>query len=135
MVKDATLPNAAPSPTNSNFVAPNFIKRAFESRGNKTSNVQQVYRALGSPEVHRIVLLSSMYHTAMNTFSQLRLDILTGNNSNISSILSLITWYTRVGLCYQGEVLYNMWLFLCSLGPTCGLRTFLDRSKSCSTCA
>ncbi|GJQ75479.1 hypothetical protein Trydic_g17567 [Trypoxylus dichotomus] len=106
MVKDVALPNVATSPTNSNFSTSNFIKRAFESRGNKT-NVQKVYRALGSPEVHRIVLLCSMYHTALNTLSQLKLDILTG-------------------LCYQGEVLYNLWLFLCSLGPNCGLKTFLD---------
>lgn len=77
MVKGMALPGAT-SPTNGNSTTQNFIKRAFESRGNKT-NVQKVYRALGSPEVHRIVLLCSMYHTALNTLSQLKLDILTGN--------------------------------------------------------
>lgn len=77
MVKDVIPPNVSTSPTSSNFVTPNFIKRAFESRSNKT-NVQKTYRALGSPEVHQIVLLCSMYHTALNTLNQLKLDILTG---------------------------------------------------------
>ncbi|XP_022906806.2 ubiquitin-protein ligase E3B [Onthophagus taurus] len=106
MVKDVSLPQVAASPTTSHFSGANFIKRALESRGNR-ANTQRVYRSLGSPEVYRIVLLCSMYHTALNTLTQLRLDILTG-------------------LCYQGEILYNLWLFLCSLGPNCGIKTFLD---------
>lgn len=31
------------------------------------------------------------------------------------------------GLCYRDSILYDLWLFLCSLGPCCGLKTFLDR--------
>lgn len=31
-----------------------------------------------------------------------------------------------LGLCYQDKLLYNMWLFLLSLGPNCGVKIFLD---------
>lgn len=67
------------SPTQSvNFAGGNFLKKMLENRGNKTSNPKN-YRALGSPEVHRVVLICSMYHTALHTLTQLQLDILTGN--------------------------------------------------------
>ena len=31
-----------------------------------------------------------------------------------------------LGLCYQDKVLHHLWLFLCSLGPNCGLKAFLE---------
>lgn len=37
-----------------------------------------------------------------------------------------VSFFLILGLCYQGAILYNLWLFLCSLGPNCGLKTFLD---------
>uniref|UniRef100_A0A1Y1M0Y6 HECT-type E3 ubiquitin transferase n=2 Tax=Photinus pyralis TaxID=7054 RepID=A0A1Y1M0Y6_PHOPY len=104
LVKDVESPQAATS--SQNRTNPNFFKRAIEARVNR-ANVQKSYRALGSPEVHKIVLLCSLYYTALNTLTQLRLDILTG-------------------LCYQDRILYDLWLFLCSLGPNCGLKIFLD---------
>ncbi|KAF2900658.1 hypothetical protein ILUMI_05537 [Ignelater luminosus] len=110
LVKDTEPPNSTSNSAHSrgqnHFMGGNFLKRALESRTNRT-NTQRPYRALGSPEVHRIVLLCSLYYTALNTLTQLRLDILTG-------------------LCYQDRILYDLWLFLCSLGPNCGLKTFLD---------
>lgn len=107
LVEGVEPPQTSNSPTqNSHFSGASFFKRALESRSNK-ANVQKTYRSLGSPEVHRVVLICSLYHTALNTLTQMQLDILTG-------------------LCYQGGILYNLWLFLCSLGPNCGLKTFLD---------
>lgn len=82
LVKDTEPPNvqtnSAQSRGQNHFMSGNFLKRALESRTNRT-NTQRPYRALGSPEVHRIVLLCSLYYTALNTLTQLKLDILTGN--------------------------------------------------------
>ncbi|XP_050304811.1 ubiquitin-protein ligase E3B [Anthonomus grandis grandis] len=97
------------------FVGGSFFKKMLENRGNKTSTMKS-YRALGSPEVHRVVLICSMYHTAFHTLTQLKLDILTG-------------------LCYQNTILYDLWLFLCSLGPNCGLKTFLDHLAFNTKCS
>lgn len=70
---------------------------------------------LGSPDVQQVVLTCSLYHTALNTLTQLQLDILTG-------------------LCYHNSFLYNLWLFLCSLGPTCGLKSFMDHLAMNTKC-
>lgn len=79
LVDGVEPPQSNNSPThNSHFSGTSFFKRALESRSNKT-NVQKVYRSLGSPEVHRVVLVCSLYHTALNTLTQMQLDILTGN--------------------------------------------------------
>ena len=51
--------------------------------------------------------MCSLYQTAIKTLSQLRIDILNG-------------------LCFGDLLLRTLWLFLNSLGPTCGLRSFLD---------
>ncbi|KAK4876027.1 hypothetical protein RN001_012449 [Aquatica leii] len=112
LVKDVEPPAVA---TTSHNRTHNFFKRAIESRVNRT-NVQRSYRTLGSSEVHQIVLLCSLYYTALNTLTQLRLDILTG-------------------LCYRDRILYDLWLFLCSLGPNCGLKTFLDHFAINTKCS
>ncbi|KAJ8917808.1 hypothetical protein NQ315_010714 [Exocentrus adspersus] len=104
----------AVSPTQS-LSGANFFKKVLENRSSKNV-VQKSYRALGSPEVHRVVLICSLYHTALNTLTQLQLDILTG-------------------LCYQNCILYDLWLFLCSLGPSCGIKTFLDHLAICTKCS
>ena len=77
LVQNVESPQPSPSPQNINFSGSNFFKKVLEARGNKT-NTQRSYRALGSPEVHRVVLVCSLYHTALNTLTQLQLDILTG---------------------------------------------------------
>ncbi|XP_018332140.1 ubiquitin-protein ligase E3B isoform X2 [Agrilus planipennis] len=108
LVKNLEAPHApgGSSGHSNHFSGTNFLRRALDSRVNKT-NTQKSYRSLGSPEVHRVVLMCSLYHTALHTLTQLKLDILTG-------------------LCYRDRFLYDLWLFLCSLGPNCGLKTFLD---------
>lgn len=65
----------APAPAQ----APGFFKRMLEKGGAKGA-VQRPYRPLGSPEVHRVVLICSMFHTALHTLTQLQLDILTGES-------------------------------------------------------
>ncbi|KAK4297692.1 hypothetical protein Pmani_029911 [Petrolisthes manimaculis] len=62
---------------------------------------------LGSPGVATVAMVCSMYHTATTTLSQLRMDILTG-------------------LCYKSEMVPHLWQVLSSLGPSCGLKSFLD---------
>ncbi|KAK7074559.1 Ubiquitin-protein ligase E3B, partial [Halocaridina rubra] len=64
-------------------------------------------RKLGSQDVSTVAMVCSMYHTAITTLSQLRMDILTG-------------------LCYKSDMVHHLWLVLQSLGPTCGLKSFLD---------
>lgn len=78
MVEGVEAPQAGHSPVhNGGFSGANFIRKALENRGNR-QNATKHYRTLGSPEVHRVVLICSMYHTALNTLNQLKLDILTG---------------------------------------------------------
>ncbi|VVD04422.1 unnamed protein product, partial [Leptidea sinapis] len=83
-----------------------FIWRAIESRTNR-ANSSKSYRKLGSAESTKIALICAMYHTALQTMTQVKLDILTG-------------------LCNQDEILYSLWRFLCTLGPSSGLKSFLD---------
>lgn len=59
----------------------NFFKRALESRTNK-ANTQKSYKSIESSEVRQVILGCSFYYTALTTLTQLRLDILTGNNNN-----------------------------------------------------
>lgn len=62
----------------STSVSTNIFKRAFlEARTNK-NNSNKCYRKLGSPETTRIALICSLYHTALLTLTQVKLDILTG---------------------------------------------------------
>ncbi|KAJ8948179.1 hypothetical protein NQ318_010452 [Aromia moschata] len=103
------------SPTQNSFSGASFFKKVLENRSSKSAT-QKTYRALGSPEVHRVVLICSLYHTALNTLTQLQLDILTG-------------------LCYQNTMLYDLWLFLCSLGPNCGMKAFLDHLAFNTKCS
>ncbi|XP_045491570.1 ubiquitin-protein ligase E3B [Colias croceus] len=83
-----------------------FIRRAIEARTNRGSS-NKSYRKLGSPDCTKVALICSMYHTALQTMTQVKLDILTG-------------------LCNQDEILYSLWQFLCTLGPNSGLKAFLD---------
>ncbi|XP_075221172.1 ubiquitin-protein ligase E3B isoform X2 [Lycorma delicatula] len=85
----------------------NIIKRALEARTNRQNASKQHRNKLGSPECTKIALICTLYQTALHTLTQLRLDIFTG-------------------LCYQDNILYQLWRFLYSLGPNCGLKSFLD---------
>lgn len=105
LVKD-TEPPQPPSPAKSSHFSGSFLKKVFENKSTRT-NVQRNYRQTWGPEVRRVELTCSMYHTALRTLTELHLDILTG-------------------LCYQNSLLHNLWLFLYSLGPNCGMKTFLN---------
>nr|CAD7456022.1 unnamed protein product [Timema tahoe] len=104
----------------------NLLRRALDHRTNK-ANAAKHHRKLGSPECTKVALLCSLYQTALGTLTQLRLDILTGREPN-SRVFGLILSFkgTTRGLCYQDNILCNLWRFLCSLGPHCGLKAFLD---------
>ncbi|CAH1986182.1 unnamed protein product [Acanthoscelides obtectus] len=115
LVAGSDHPGYSMSPTQNSFSGSNFFKKVLEGRSNKSHSLK-TYRALGSPEVHRVILICSMYHTALNTLTQMQLDILTG-------------------LCYQNSVLYDLWLFLCSLGPNCGMKPFLDHLAFNTKCS
>ncbi|CAB3228723.1 unnamed protein product [Arctia plantaginis] len=98
-------PSQPSTPVQSNNPA-SIIRRAIEARTSR-SNSSKNYRKLGSPDSTKTALICSMYHTALQTMTQVKLDILTG-------------------LCNQDEILYSLWQFLCTLGPNCGLKSFLD---------
>lgn len=63
----------------------NLFKRALERSSSKTTQgkVNRVWRKLGSPEVTRVAVVCAMYHAALQTLSQLKLDILSGMLSHI----------------------------------------------------
>ncbi|KAL4711976.1 hypothetical protein ACJJTC_011283 [Scirpophaga incertulas] len=103
--EDGAGPSQPSTPVQSNNPAA-IIRRAIEARTSR-SNSNKNYRKLGSPDCTKAALICSMYHTALQTMKQVKLDILTG-------------------LCNQDEILYSLWQFLCTLGPNCGLKSFLD---------
>jgi ubiquitin-protein ligase E3 B len=84
----------------------NLLKRALERSTVKTSS-NKSYRKLGSAEVTRVALVSTIYHAALTTLAQLRLDILSG-------------------LCYTDTFLHDLWILVASLGPNCGMKAFLE---------
>lgn len=88
----------------------NLLKRALErtsskSTQSKASNKQ--WRKLGSSEVAKVAIVCSMYHSALQTLSQLKLDILSG-------------------LCYNDTLLHDLFILIASLGPNCGLKSLLE---------
>lgn len=87
----------------------NLLKRALERTSSKStqSKASKPWRKLGSPEVSKVAIVCSMYHASLQTLSQLKLDILSG-------------------LCYNDTLLHDLFILLTSLGPNCGLKSFLE---------
>ena len=56
-----------------------FKKALGNSKSSKGSNLAYPTRKLGSPEVTQVALVASMYQTTLSTLTQMRMDILTGN--------------------------------------------------------
>ena len=88
------------------------LRRIFDKKlslGSSSSNGggSQVSNKLGSAGVLRVASSCSLYFLAMNTLNQLKMDILNG-------------------LCYKSAVVIQLWWLLQSLGPNCGLKTFLE---------
>nr|CAD7199399.1 unnamed protein product [Timema douglasi] len=145
---------AAGTSSTSAATSSNLLRRALDHRTNK-ANAAKHHRKLGSPECTKVALLCSLYQTALGTLTQLRLDILTGSgaqpesvkrsdgkghftewvgkdlslfvdNANSQTSYNVAMMMLVAGLCYQDNILCNLWRFLCSLGPHCGLKAFLD---------
>ncbi|KAH8384380.1 hypothetical protein KR200_000365 [Drosophila serrata] len=96
----------------------NLLRRALErssTRGGGASSKQakQQWRRLDNAEVLQVSRICGMYYAALNTLSQMKLDILTG-------------------ICYNDNVLYDIWLLITSLGPNCGMKEYLELLK-CET--
>lgn len=94
----------------------NLLRRALERSSNcgsgllasaagKQTKVQ--WRKLDNNDVVQVSRICGMYYAALNTLSQMKLDILTG-------------------ICYNDNVLYDIWLLLTSLGPNCGMKEYLE---------
>ena len=84
-----------------------IVNKAVAYRINSGNTSSASWKKLGTPEVMIISFICSMYVTALNTLTQLKLDILTG-------------------LCYQDLILPSMWKFISSFGPKNGLNAYID---------
>jgi hypothetical protein len=69
--------NYIDTPSSSSSASSNLLRRALDHRVNRT-NAAKYHHKLGSPDCTRVALICSLYHTALETLTQLRLDILTG---------------------------------------------------------
>lgn len=106
------------NPSSSLLIRSNFLQRAVEKTTTAVNRVisskipihcsnSNLWQKFGSPEVAVVSLICSMYVNAINTLSQVKMDILSG-------------------LCYQDLVLPQLWQFLSNFGPKNGLQAFLD---------
>ncbi|KAH8378895.1 hypothetical protein KR009_001935 [Drosophila setifemur] len=101
----------------------NLLRRALERSstrgvclvggGASSKQTKQQWRKLDNGDVLQVSRICGMYYAALNTLSQMKLDILTG-------------------ICYNDNVLYDIWLLITSLGPNCGMKEYLELLK-CET--
>lgn len=89
--------------------AGNLLKRALERTSSKSAQnkASKPWRKLGCTEISKVAIVCAMYHAALQTLSQLKLDILSG-------------------LCYNDTLLHDLFILIASLGPNCGLKSFLE---------
>lgn len=94
----------------------NLFKRALERSTTKSTpgKTNKPWRKLGSIEVSKVAIVCAMYHAALQTLSQLKLDILSG-------------------LCYNDTLLHDLFILLASLGPNCGMKSLLELLSLSST--
>ncbi|XP_031633288.1 ubiquitin-protein ligase E3B [Contarinia nasturtii] len=87
----------------------NLLKRALERTQSKSTQnkASKPWRKLGSHEISRVAIVCTMYHEALETLTQLKLDILSG-------------------LCYHNTLLHDLFILIASLGLNCGLKPFLE---------
>jgi len=110
----ASLPQVpappTPSPEETNF-GKKLMKQALEKTRTTyaatTSTITSPLNRLGGSPCTRVALVCALYQTACRTLAQLRIDILNG-------------------LCFGDLLLKPLWIFLNSLGPNCGLKSFLE---------
>ncbi|XP_074641839.1 ubiquitin-protein ligase E3B-like [Tubulanus polymorphus] len=89
-----------------NSPSKNILKRAMDKASSNNKPVAPRFRA-DSPVVVNTCNTCTLYHTALNTLTQLRTEIL-------------------AGLSCQDVLLPVLWKFFDMLGPTCGLKSFID---------
>ncbi|XP_076061977.1 ubiquitin-protein ligase E3B [Oratosquilla oratoria] len=70
-------------------------------------SIKSGHYKLGGPQITTVALVCTMYHTAITTLTQLKMDILTD-------------------LCYKSNLVPHLWRVLLNLGTNCGLKSFLD---------
>jgi ubiquitin-protein ligase E3 B len=110
-----SLPAIPPPPTPSPETETNFGKKLMKQALEKTrttyaattSTISSPLNRLGGAASTKVALVCALYQTACRTLAQLRIDIL---NS----------------LCCGDLLLKPLWIFLNSLGQTCGLKSFLE---------
>lgn len=106
VLEDIDRNEAYSPPPNTPSIATNILKRVVEHRSGRSGSAKCLIK-LGSNDCTKVALLCALYQTALGTLTQLRLDILTG-------------------LCYQDQILYNLWQFFGLLGPNYGMKAFLE---------
>lgn len=100
----------------------NLLRRALERSSTRGVNLmggggasskqsKQQWRKLDNKDVVQVSRICAMYYAAQSTLSQMKLYILSG-------------------ICYNDNVLYDIWLLITSLGPTCGMKEYLELFKS-----
>ncbi|KAI8501105.1 Ubiquitin-protein ligase E3B, partial [Branchiostoma belcheri] len=92
------------------------VKKAFKKALQKSSVKLKEMRSSGgrkldSPEVLSVCHVCVLYQSCLKTLTQLKLDILTG-------------------LCLQEDLLSKLWGFIDELGPSGGLKLFLESLTS-----
>lgn len=83
----------------------NFFKKAIEKA--QQTKVTNVKVRMDSPVIISTCMACNLYITALNTLTQLKLDILTG-------------------LCCGDVLLPRLWKLITDVGPQCGLRAYMD---------
>lgn len=100
----------------------NLLRRALERSSTRGVNLmggggasskqsKQQWRKLDNKDVVQVSRICAMYYAAQSTLSQMKLYILSG-------------------ICYNDNVLYDIWLLITSLGPNCGMKEYLELFKS-----
>ena len=108
----AVIPASPVSETNKMFGV-KMMRQALEktkttvAATTSTITISPPLNKLGNEASTRVALVCALYHTAYTTLAQLRIDILNG-------------------LCFGDLLMKPLWIFLNSLGPNCGLKSFID---------
>ncbi|KAH8301101.1 hypothetical protein KR018_001796 [Drosophila ironensis] len=100
----------------------NLLRRALERSSTRGVNLMgggggaggkqsKQWRKLDNKDVVQVSRICAMYYAAQSTLSQMKLYILSG-------------------ICYNENVLYDIWLLITSLGPNCGMKEYLELLKS-----
>lgn len=80
-----------------------LIKKAIELKSGIINKGSKSYKKFDSFEIQRVATTCAMYHEALVTLPQLKLDILSG-------------------ICYNGTILRDLWTLIISLG----IKSFID---------